>query len=112
MSRPAAGGGIAKHGLSVPPPCLAWASGMFPREQREAEIPATFPASPFRAAGNRGNTTMATKGPSPIINLNDYLEYMSELHQDDARDGFQNLGSSDNFHFQLSGTAPKMINGQ
>ncbi|MGH6714535.1 MAG: calcium-binding protein [Bradyrhizobium sp.] len=54
---------------------------------------------------------MATKGPTPI-NFQDYLEYMSELHQDDARDGYQNLGSGDNFHFQLTGSTAKLINGQ
>jgi serralysin len=47
-----------------------------------------------------------------MTNLNDYLEYISELHQDDARDGFQNLGNGDNFHFQLTGTAAKLVNGQ
>lgn len=55
---------------------------------------------------------MVTKKTSYPTNLHDYLEYISELSQDDARDGFQNFGAGDNFHLQLTGTAPKMINGQ
>ena len=53
---------------------------------------------------------MATKSGYPT-NIQDLIEYMSELHQDDARDGFQNLGGNDNFLF-LQGNTAKFINAQ
>ena len=53
---------------------------------------------------------MATKSGYPT-NIQDLIEYMSELHQDDARDGFQNLGGNDNFLFRQGNTA-KFINAQ
>ena len=52
---------------------------------------------------------MATKIPSPT-NFRDWMEYISELHQDDARDGYQNMGT-DNF-FNYSGRNSQFINGQ
>ena len=50
--------------------------------------------------------------PWKPFNKLDYAEQQSELTQDDARDGFLNLGSGNNSHFQLTGTAAKNVNGQ
>jgi Ca2+-binding RTX toxin-like protein len=41
----------------------------------------------------------------------DFSEYVSELHQDDDRSGFQNLGDGDNFIFR-SATSDQFINAQ
>ncbi len=52
---------------------------------------------------------MALKPPPPS-NLRDWMEYLSELHQDDARDGFVNMGANNNFYH--SGSISQLINGQ
>jgi len=52
---------------------------------------------------------MAIKPPSPG-NIRDWMEYLSELHQDDARDGFVNMGANNNFYH--SGSISQFINGQ
>src|SRR5882757_3854323 len=51
---------------------------------------------------------MAIKPPSfhPI----DWSEYLSELHQDDNRDGFVNMGADNSFYH--SGSISQYINGQ
>ena len=86
---------------------------LFPREQRRPAVPAMFSVTgkPIPGGRHRGNTTMASYPWKPFNKL-DYAEQQSELTQDDARDGFQNLGGNSNFHFQLTGTAPKLVNGQ
>jgi Ca2+-binding RTX toxin-like protein len=49
------------------------------------------------------------KSPYPF-NIRDWSEYLSELRQDDNRDGYENMGS-DNFLY-YSGSASQLINGQ
>ena len=46
----------------------------------------------------------------PQFNIRDWAEYLSELHQDDNRDGYENMGS-DNFHY-TSDSVSHFINGQ
>lgn len=49
--------------------------------------------------------------PFDINEKLNFAEYFSELHQNDDRSGFQNLGSGDNFTFH-SGNADQFINAQ
>ena len=64
-----------------------------------------------------GKTTMATLFQfnydyQPIVyNQANFTEYLNELHQDDARDGFQNLGDGGNFIFR-SASSDQFINAQ
>ena len=52
---------------------------------------------------------MAIKPPQPW-NIRDWSEYLSELHQDDARDGYENMGSNNSFFH--SGSISQYVNGQ
>ena len=85
--------------------------GLFPGEQAKAALPATFPVTgqPIPGRLNKGNTTMALKSPYPF-NIRDWAEYLSELHQDDNRDGYVNMGTDNSFYY--SGSISQLINGQ
>lgn len=52
---------------------------------------------------------MAIKPPS-LNNFADWSEYLSELHQDDNRDGYVNMGADNDFYH--SGSISQFINGQ
>ena len=66
---------------------------------------------PIPGGRRRENTTMAL--PPYLLypyNKLDYLEYLSEQKQDDARDGFINMGADNSFYF--SGSTNQSVNGQ
>ena len=65
---------------------------------------------PIPGSRCRGNTTMALPPYLYPYNKLDYLEYLSEQKQDDARDGFINMGSDNSFYF--SGSTNQSVNGQ
>ena len=52
---------------------------------------------------------MATKSGYPF-NIRDWSEYLSELHQDDNRDGYENMGANNSFYRE--GSVSQYINGQ